>query len=44
MISEDLVKQRFVHDTISQGINLIYETQIPVQKNTVEFMFHRIRQ
>ncbi|MCE9240203.1 hypothetical protein K0G90_23725 [Bacteroides thetaiotaomicron] len=27
MISEDLVKQRFVHDTISQGINLIYETQ-----------------
>ena len=27
MISEDLVKQRFVHDTISQGINLIYQTQ-----------------
>lgn len=27
MISEDLVKQRFVHDIISQGINLIYETQ-----------------
>ena len=27
MISEDLVKQRFVHYTISQGINLIYETQ-----------------
>lgn len=27
MITESLIKQRFVHDTISQGINLIYQTQ-----------------
>lgn len=27
MITEELIKQRFIHDTISQGINLIYETQ-----------------
>jgi hypothetical protein len=27
MITEELIKQRFVHDTISQGIHLIYETQ-----------------
>lgn len=27
MVTESLIKQRFVHDTISQGINLIYETQ-----------------
>lgn len=27
MITESLIKKRFVHDTISQGINLIYETQ-----------------
>lgn len=27
MITDDLIKKRFVHDTISQGINLIYETQ-----------------
>ena len=27
MITEELIKKRFVHDTISQGINLIYETQ-----------------
>lgn len=27
MITESLIKQRFVHDTMSQGINLIFETQ-----------------
>lgn len=27
MITEKLIRQRFVHDTLSQGINLIYETQ-----------------
>lgn len=27
MITDELIKKRFVHDTISQGINLIYETQ-----------------
>lgn len=27
MITEELIRQRFVHDTLSQGINLIYETQ-----------------
>lgn len=27
MITEDLIRKRFVHDTISQGINQIYQTQ-----------------
>lgn len=27
MITEEQIKKRFIHDTISQGINLIYETQ-----------------
>ncbi|MFV0326367.1 MAG: hypothetical protein ACK5LF_18655 [Bacteroides xylanisolvens] len=27
MVTDELIKKRFVHDTISQGINLIYETQ-----------------
>lgn len=27
MITDELIKKRFVHDTISRGINLIYETQ-----------------
>lgn len=27
MITDQLVRERFVHDTMSQGINLIYETQ-----------------
>ena len=27
MIAEDLIRKRFVHDTISQGINQIYQTQ-----------------
>lgn len=27
MITDDLIRQRFIHDTLSQGINLIYETQ-----------------
>lgn len=36
MITESLIKQRFVHDTISQGINLIYETQ----ENVVRTYLH----
>lgn len=27
MITDQLVRERFVHDIMSQGINLIYETQ-----------------
>ena len=27
MITEDLIRKRFVHDTMSQGINQIYQTQ-----------------
>lgn len=27
MITEEQIKKRFIHDTMSQGINLIYETQ-----------------
>lgn len=27
MVTDQLVRERFVHDTMSQGINLIYETQ-----------------
>lgn len=27
MITDNLIRQRFIHDTLSQGINLIYETQ-----------------
>lgn len=27
MVTEELIKKHFVHDTISQGINHIYETQ-----------------
>lgn len=36
MITESLIKQRFVHDTISQGINLIYESQ----ERVVRTYFH----
>lgn len=27
MITEEQIKKRFIHDTVSQGINLIYQTQ-----------------
>lgn len=27
MVTDELIKKHFIHDTISQGINLIYETQ-----------------
>lgn len=27
MVTEDLIRKKFVHDTISSGINLIYNTQ-----------------
>lgn len=36
MITESLIKQRFVHDTMSQGINLIYETQERVARTYLQ--------
>lgn len=36
MITDDLIQKRFVHDTISHGINLIYQTQ----ENVVRTYLH----
>lgn len=36
MITDDLIRKRFVHDTISQGINQIYQTQ----ENVVSTYLH----
>lgn len=35
MITEDLIRKRFVHDTISQGINQIYQIQEGDRKSVV---------
>lgn len=37
MITDDMIKQRFIHDTLSKGINTIYEAQ----ERTVSTYLHR---